>query len=53
MAADVIAQRQGRPAFTWGSADILSHGDFRRYYIEALRAADASDIRPILEFARS
>ncbi len=53
MMADVIVQRQGRPAFTWGSADIVGQGDFRRYYIEALRAADASDIRPILEFARS
>ena len=53
MMADVLVQRQGRPAFTWGGADIVGQGDFRRYYIEALRAADASDIRPILEFARS
>ena len=53
MMADVLVQRQGRPAFTWGSADIAAQGDFRRYYIEALRAADASDIHPILEFARS
>jgi Fic-DOC domain mobile mystery protein B len=53
MMADVIVQRQGKPAFTWGSADIVSQGDFRSYYIEALRAADASDLRPILKFARS
>lgn len=53
MMADVLVQRQGRPAFTWGNADIVGQGNFRRYYIEVPRAADASDIRPILEFARS
>jgi Fic-DOC domain mobile mystery protein B len=51
--ADVIVQRQGRPAFTWGRADIVHPGDFRSKYIEALRAGDASDIQPILKFARS
>ncbi len=51
--ADVFLERQGRPVFTWGGADIVQAGDFRRGYIDALRAADKSDIRPLLVFARS
>jgi Fic family protein len=51
--ADVLVQRQGYPPFTWGSADIVRMGDFRRSYIEALRAADKNDIGPVLLFARS
>jgi Fic-DOC domain mobile mystery protein B len=51
--ADVIAQRMGRPIFTWGGANIVQAGDFRRSYIDALRAADKNDIRPLLMFARA
>jgi Fic-DOC domain mobile mystery protein B len=51
--ADVIVRRQGRPVFTWGGADIVRAGDFRRSYIDALRAADKNDIQPLLAFARS
>jgi len=51
--ADVVVQRLGRPAFMWGSSDIVTAGDFRRNYIDALRAADRNDIQPLLAFARS
>jgi hypothetical protein len=51
--ADVLAQRQDRPVFTWGGADLVRAGDFRRRYIDALQAADAQDIGPLLAFARS
>ena len=51
--ADILVQRQGRPAFTWGGASIVHAGEFRSRYIQALRAADAGDLRPILKFARS
>jgi Fic-DOC domain mobile mystery protein B len=51
--ADILVERQGRPAFTWGGASIVQPGEFRSRYIQALRAADVSDIRPILAFARS
>ena len=51
--ADILVQRQGRPAFTWGGASIVQAGEFRSRYIQALRAADDSDLRPILKFARS
>lgn len=51
--ADVVVRRLGRPAFSWGSADIVNAGDFRWSYIDALRAADKNDIRQLLAFARS
>jgi Fic-DOC domain mobile mystery protein B len=51
--ADVLLQRQGQPVFTWGGADIVRAGDFRRRYIDALRAADKNDLQPLLVFARS
>jgi len=51
--ADVVARRLGKPVFTWGRADILRAGDFRRSYIDALRAAEKNDIQPLLAFARS
>jgi Fic-DOC domain mobile mystery protein B len=53
LTADVFLQRQRRPVFTWGNADIVRAGDFRRRYIDALRAADKNDIQPLLVFARS
>jgi Fic-DOC domain mobile mystery protein B len=51
--ADVLAQRQNRPIFTWGSADIAQAGDFRRSYLEALRGADKNDMRALMAFART
>jgi Fic-DOC domain mobile mystery protein B len=51
--ADVLAQRQGRPVFTWGGADIMRAGDFRQSYIDALRVADKNDIALLLKFGRS
>ena len=53
LVADVLAQRQDRPVFTWGGADLVRAHDFRRRYVDALRAADAQDIGPLLTFARS
>jgi Fic-DOC domain mobile mystery protein B len=51
--ADLLARRQGRPVFSWGGAELVKAGDFRRRYIDALRAADRNEIEPLLEFARS
>jgi hypothetical protein len=51
--ADVLANRQGRPVFTWGGAEFVRAGDFRRRYIEALQAADRNEMKPLMEFARS
>jgi len=51
--ADVLVRMQDRPVFTWGGADIVAQGDFRRRYIDALQAADKNNIEPLLVFARS
>jgi Fic-DOC domain mobile mystery protein B len=51
--ADVLAMKRGRPAFTWGSADLVNEGEARNKYLEAIRAADNGDIQPLLKFARS
>lgn len=53
LTADVLAQRQGRPIFTWGGVDVMRASELRRRYIDALRAADGNDIRALLVFARS
>jgi Fic-DOC domain mobile mystery protein B len=51
--ADIIAVKLGRPAFTWGSANLVKEGEARTAYLEAIRAADDGDIQPLLNFARS
>ncbi len=51
LAADLLALRWERPAFTWGQLG----GDLSRVrerYLAALRAADAGDLAPLLAFAR-
>jgi Fic-DOC domain mobile mystery protein B len=51
--ADIIAMKLGRPAFTWGSANLVKEGEARTTYLEAIRAADDGGIQPLLNFARS
>jgi Fic-DOC domain mobile mystery protein B len=51
--ADIIAVKLGRPAFTWGSANLVKEGEARTTYLEAIRAADDGDIQRLLNFARS
>jgi Fic-DOC domain mobile mystery protein B len=41
------------PRFTWGGRNLSASGDARHRYIAALRAADAHDYEPLLEFART
>jgi Fic-DOC domain mobile mystery protein B len=50
---DLLAMRLGGERFTWGSANLEAILGVRRTYIDALRAADAHDIEPLLQFARS
>jgi Fic-DOC domain mobile mystery protein B len=51
--ADVLAIKLGRPAFSWGSKDLVKQGEAREKYLAAMKAADHGDIQPLLEFARS
>lgn len=53
LVGDLLARQLKRPAFTWGRANLVNSGEVRTRYIEALRAADNHDIKPLLLFARS
>ena len=51
--ADLLVERLGGEAFTWGGGSLSDAGELRARYIAALRAADGHDIAPLLTFARS
>ncbi len=53
LAADLLAERLGRPVFSWGLSDLIRIGDARARYVAALKAADDGDLAPLLRFARS
>jgi Fic-DOC domain mobile mystery protein B len=53
LAADLLAVRLGQARLTWGRVNLVEPEQTKRRYIAALRAADAHDIRPLLDFARS
>jgi Fic-DOC domain mobile mystery protein B len=53
--ADVIMAADDRAGeLTWGAkVDLVSSGEIRRRYIEAVRRADEGDFAPLITFARS
>lgn len=51
--ADLLAYRQGRPAFSWGRHLLTSASEIRDEYLAALRRADQRDYLPLFRFARS
>jgi Fic-DOC domain mobile mystery protein B len=53
LVGDLLARHLGQLPFTWGQRNLINAGETRARYIEALRAADSHDIRPLLLFARS
>jgi Fic-DOC domain mobile mystery protein B len=53
MADILVASRDGE-VLTWGARDdLVSKGEIRERYIEAVRKADAGDVSELLAFARS
>lgn len=50
---DLLALQLEQEPFTWGRANLVDVGETRARYIEALRAADNHNIKPLLLFARS
>ena len=50
--ADLLVAKLGRHSFTWGVKDLVKAGEARMKYLEAIRAADAGDLQPLLTFAR-
>ena len=53
LVADPLAMKLDQSRFTWGRANLVDPGETRRAYVAALRAADGSEIEPLLAFARS
>jgi Fic-DOC domain mobile mystery protein B len=55
LAADLLVLQLGRQPFTWGSGgNLVTVGELRRAYIDALHAADNDhELGPLLAFARS
>jgi Fic-DOC domain mobile mystery protein B len=57
LTADLLARASGATPFTWGEATeamLTAGGDpVRAAYLASLRAADAGDIQPLVDFARS
>lgn len=51
--ADLLLEELGGKPFTWGRRNLVAASSTRAAYIAALRAADALDIEPLLNFARS
>jgi Fic-DOC domain mobile mystery protein B len=49
----VLVHLLKQPRFTWGSGNLVSAGECRKEYIDALRAADRYDYEPLLAFVRS
>jgi len=49
----ILVHLLGQPRFSWGSGNLVTAGDCRKQYIEALRAADRLDYGPLLVFVRS
>jgi Fic-DOC domain mobile mystery protein B len=53
LATDLLLAALGQPRFSWGRTNLVNPGETRRAYVAALRAADARNIGPLLEFVRS
>lgn len=53
MADILISHGFDKPVFSWGGSDLTSHTDIRKRYLEAIYQADAGNIVPLVEFARS
>lgn len=51
--ANYLLRALGQPLFTWGSTELVTTGEARERYLQALRAADEGDFAPLLDFVRS
>lgn len=51
--ADLLIEKLGGEAFSWGGSSLANVGELRAGYVAALKAADGHDIGPLVAFARS
>ena len=51
--ADIVIEKIFKlPVYTWGAGNLEKQGDQRSAYLKAIKAADAGDIQPLINFAR-
>ncbi|MNC96915.1 hypothetical protein D3C83_144150 [compost metagenome] len=50
---DLLIEKLGGVAFSWGGGTLSDTGALRAAYVAALRAADNHDLSSLLVFARS
>ena len=50
---DLLLVQNGAERFTWGASDLVAEGKARQRYLDALRAADAKNYKPLFDFVRS
>jgi Fic-DOC domain mobile mystery protein B len=53
MMADLLIEKLGGAAFTWGSGTLHETGALRDAYIATVKAADNHDFGPLIRFVRS
>ena len=51
--ADLLIERLGGDAFTWGSGRLADVGTLRTQYVRALQTADNHNLAPLMNFVRS
>jgi Fic-DOC domain mobile mystery protein B len=52
--ADIVVERIFKqPIYTWGAVNLVKAGDARAAYLKAIKAADAGEIQPLIDFART
>lgn len=49
----IISKLLDGELFSWGAANLVSAGESRTLYLQAVKAADGADYEPLLAFARS
>ncbi len=52
-ATDLLLTTLDQPRFTWGRENLVDANETRQTYVDALRAGDQHDYKPLLAFVRS
>ncbi|MHB8339053.1 MAG: mobile mystery protein B [Ignavibacteriaceae bacterium] len=51
--ADVLINKQFKKSyFSWGSRNLVKHGEAHKQYLKALKEADKLNYKPLIEFSR-
>jgi Fic-DOC domain mobile mystery protein B len=53
MADVIIDNLLGQPHYSWGSQGLITAGDARKAYIDAIQKADRGNLAPLIQFSRT